>query len=521
VASWDYPVVSSPQAANYAPPVQDFSSIGNLLQDYLKGKQSGREEEKANLFRNGIPRVGGGPDGPIDVNSVTDKLARINPDYAMPLMNMQIQGQQGQTIANGIMAGQGQPSAPVAQSGAVPASVAPRAPVVQSPAGPSSATLSSTGSDNSGQDTIRSMATELAGGQDAMPAIGSAARVLRINPDAPLTPEQAAKVKQFLGNAARPVVAQDTSQAAAPAQQPQPTQPQADAPRPGWSQGDADALSLRATRLNALAAGLANVNPKSAEAAKAEAVATEARAKQIRDYISGEDSSTNEQKNANDPTVADFELKKEQQKNDVDRFGKQYDTISKVGEQADETLPQLDLAKRLVNSPDFASGTFAPASDAFKRLSVALNLNPNTATPDQVFDKIRAGSILNQIKGMAGTGPVRVAEMKFIDQMIAGRENTPATLRTLLEIESRLYQRAQAVRTMAIDYNHGHLDAGFTKKVAELKNSPQGAMFTPAEMKDPRLIAPPVFNSPRELAAAKLPHGDPFKTADGRIKYVP
>jgi hypothetical protein len=519
MASWDYPAVAAPPTAAYAPPVQDFSGISNLVQDFVKGRQAGREEDKARAFRNGIPRVGNDPNGPIDVNAVTEKLARINPDYAMPLINLQMQGQQGQVAANAIM---GRQSGPAAQPSA------PRT-ALQSGAGqqPAVPALSSTGSDNSGQDTIRSLATESSGGRDAMATIGSAARVLRINPDAPLTPEQTARVKDFIGNAVHgPVVAADTSQApsqaaTAPAQ-PQPTadQPKSDNP-PGWTQADADTLSLRATRLNAYAAAIANVNPKAAEAAKAEAVATEGRAKQIRDYISGEDTSTPEQKNANDPTVAKFELTKEQNKNDVDRFGKQYDTLSKVGEQADETLPQLDLAKRLVNSPDFASGTFAPASDAFKRLSVAVGLNPNTATPDQLFDKIRAGSILNQIKGMAGTGPVRVAEMKFIDQMIAGRENTPATLRTLLEVESRLYQRAQAVRDMAHDYNNGHLDNGFEKKVTEYKNSPKNTMFSPQELKDPRLIAPPVFSSPQEVAAAKLPHGEPFKTADGRIKYVP
>lgn len=527
MASWDTPAVAAPPTSAYGAPLVDFNKLADLPKDYYAGKEMQRQDEKANLFRNGIPKDAAGN---IDVGTITDKLARINPDYAMPLINLQMQGQQGQIAANAIMGGQGgQPGAPGQPSSALlPQARQPNAGPSQ-PTGAPAPAAQPTG--DGGQDTIRSLATEFSGGNDAMPAIGSAARVLRINPDAPLTPDQAAKVKSFFGNAAKPpTVTADASgqpaqpsapqSPAAPPAPPAQAQPQA-AASPGWSQADADSLSLRATRLNAYAAAVANVNPHAADAAKAEAVATEARAKQIREYISGEDTSTTEQKNANDPSVAQYELTKEQNKNDVDRFGKQYDTITKVGEQADETLPQLDLAKRLVNDPNFVSGSLASGSDMLKRLAVAFNLNPNTATPDQLFDKVRAGSILNQIKGMAGTGPVRVAEMKFIDQMIAGRENTPETLRTLLEIESRLYQRAQGVRDMAHGYNNGHLDNGFEKKVTEYKNSPKNALFSPAELKDPRLIAPPVFQTPQQVAAAKLPHGSPFKTADGRIKYIP
>lgn len=531
MASWDFPTVAPPRTtvapprtADYAPPAVNFDGITNLLSDYVKGKQMGREEDKANLFRNGIPRVGGStdPKAPIDVGAVTDKLARINPDYAMPLIQTQIAGQQGDAAAQAIMGPNGggpQPAAPPAAAPSprvITASTAPQGPGAQ----PGATTQSGDGS-----GSIMGVLSDAGIPNDQLGALaGRFAAALKIDPNVPLSPEQRAFVEKRLAPIKSQVgaVVPDQPQPAQlqPAAQPAGTasaaQPQA---TPGWTQADADALSQQATRLNAYAAAVANVNPKAAEAAKAEAVAREARAKQIRDYISGEDTSTNEQKNASDPNVANFELQKAQQKNDVERFGKQYDTIAKVGEQADETLPQLELAKRLVNDPNFVSGSLAPGSDMLKRLSVAFGLDPNTATPDQVFDKVRAGSILNQIKGMAGTGPVRVAEMKFIDQMIAGRENTPATLRTLLEIESRLYKRAQMVRDEANNYNGGHLDPNFAKRIADYKNS--NPLFSKAELQDPRLIAPPVFTTPQQVAAAHLPHGSPFKTPDGRIKFVP
>jgi len=519
MASWDTPAVAAPSAANYAAPLVDFSKI-NPVDDYYKGRQEVREEDKANLFRNGIPKDAGGN---IDVGTITDKLARINPDYAMPLINMQIQGQMGRDAANAINGASGAttPQAPAPQR-------APGSGPVQPPAAPAAAA----------QPTVMTILSAQGVPNDQLQAASdSLARQLGVQPNEPIDTKdpQVANVLRAaiprlktLGQVvqepgapqagASQTVAQAAPQAPQGAAQPAASAAQPQSGNTGWTQADADAASLRATRLNGYAAAIAGVNPKAAEAAKAEAAMSEGRAKQIRDYISGEDTSTNEQKNASDPNVLKFEQTKAQQANDVDRFGKQYDAIAKVGDQADETLPQLALAKRLVNDPNFVSGSLAPGSDMMKRLSVAFGMDPSTATPDQLFDKVRAGSILNQIKGMAGTGPVRVAEMKFIDQMIAGRENTPETLRTLLDIESRLYDRAKTVRDMANNYNNGHLDAGFTKKVADYKNSNE--LFSPAELKDPRLIAPPVFNTPQELTAAKLSHGAPFKTADGRIKYV-
>src|SRR5262249_42962043 len=75
------------------------------------------------------------------------------------------------------------------------------------------------------------------------------------------------------------------------------------------------------------------------------------------------------------------------------RYGKRYEAVTKVGDEADETLPQLNLAKTLVNSPNFYSGSGAGFVDAVKRLAVAMGLDPNRATANEVFDKIRAGSI--------------------------------------------------------------------------------------------------------------------------------
>src|SRR5665213_487675 len=46
-----------PPTSAYGPPKVDFSGLGNLLQDFVKGRQEGRAEDQATAFRNGIPMV--------------------------------------------------------------------------------------------------------------------------------------------------------------------------------------------------------------------------------------------------------------------------------------------------------------------------------------------------------------------------------------------------------------------------------------------------------------------------------
>lgn len=134
MASWDTPVVNAPTTANYAPPVQDFSGISNLLQDFVKGREAGRTEDKARLFRNGIPRVGGGETGPVDFDKTLNSAAKVGGlDYAMPLLTLQNSASQGaaagdaaaraDAIANGRTS---QPSSQPASAPAQPRPVAPQ-----------------------------------------------------------------------------------------------------------------------------------------------------------------------------------------------------------------------------------------------------------------------------------------------------------------------------------------------------------------------------------------------------------
>lgn len=530
MASWDTPVVNAPSTANYGAPVQDFSSVANLLQDFVKGRQAGREEEKAAVFRNGIPKVGGStdPNAPIDVGAVTDKLARINPDYAMPLINMQLQGDIGRQAGKFIQNG-GQPDAPQpsgSQPSAAPSSSRPA--IAPAPYQPSAAPQGDQpGSIMSVLSDAGIPNTELGN------LAGRFAAMLKVDQNAALSPDQKAAVIKRL----EPIKSQIGAVVQPGASLAQPQQVAQAAPdNPGWGQADADALSQRATRLNAYAAALANVNPKAAEAVKAEAAATEARAKQIRDYISGEDTSTPDQKNYNSDklpgeSMAGYQARaaggQELAKQDSIAYSKKYEGIQKAAVEASVEQDKIKLMKTFANSPDFYSGIFEPTNRTFKQFAVAFGpgIDPNKVLPQEGFNKVASDMLTSQIRalGASGAGPVRIAEVKNMQKSIANLGITPVTNRLLVEITDRTYKDVQAIADLTRKYEGdpnnrpGKMNVGLDQKIHDYYE--KHPLFNEAEIKDPRLIAPPEFKDSRAAFNAKLPLGTPVKIG-GKLLQV-
>jgi hypothetical protein len=98
-------------------------------------------------------------------------------------------------------------------------------------------------------------------------------------------------------------------------------------------------------------------------------------------------------------------------------------------------------------------------------------------------------------------------------------DNSPAALRYLTELGYRTGQHIRDVQDLADRYNGGRLDNKFNPILA--KYNREHPMFTPDELKDIRLVAPPEFSNPAQVTSSGLPKGSPFKTPDGRIKWVP
>ncbi len=253
---------------------------------------------------------------------------------------------------------------------------------------------------------------------------------------------------------------------------------------------------------------------------------------------------TNEQKNYIQAklegfpgTMQDYQAKTEADKTyaaeNAKSYVKKYDTIQTAGDRARLDIPQLETARKLTEDPSFYSGVGEKYNLLVKRALVALGGDPNTAAPQEAFRKIVSNSILDQIKSMAGTGPIRVAEMKIMQDAAANPDNTPQANRLLLELSTRLQKRSAAIADMAQNYNGGRLDSGFDRMVANYDR--KNPIISDQEIPNFRAIidsgaskpasGQPQFSNPSDvhaaIAAGKLKSGDAFTDGKGKTRYVP
>ena len=538
MASWDTPAVAAPTAANYAPPVVNFDSIGNLLQDFVKGRQAGREEEKANAFRNGIPRDASGDP---DFNKITDTAARIGGiDYAMPILKLQTDRQAAQIGANAISPQAGQP-APAAAPTSQPA---PNAAPSQRTAVSSSPAATSSGQPST---VMTILAAQGIPNDQLQAASDSVARQLGVAPTDQIDTKDP-QVRNVLGPAIQrlkgvgqvvsqgqpqPSATQPANGSPAPATTPD-VQPQAASGQPGMDMETANRLTGEASLIRSKAAALSAVNPKISEVLTKEADSRDARAKQIRDYLSEEDKSTTDQKNYQSDklpgeSMAGYQARvaagSELGKQDSIAYSKKYEGIQKAAQEASIEQPKIQLMKTFSNDPNFYSGPLEPTNRGFKQFAATVGADPNKALPQEGFNKVASDMLTSQIRalGASGAGPVRIAEVKNMQKSIANLGITPVTNRLLVEITDRAYNDvkniAELTRKYEIDPKNlpGKKNVGLDTAIQQYYES--HPLFTKEEISDPRLIAPPEFKDARTAFNAKLPKGQPVKI-DGKLKWV-
>jgi hypothetical protein len=272
VASWDTPVVQAPSTASYAAPLVNFDDIRNAPKTYYAGQQMARDQEKATLFRNGIPKDA---NGNIDVSAMTDKMARAGgAEYAMPLINMQMQSQMGQQAASAIVGPQGQPAPAQAVPGAPsapPTSIAAKPlapPSANAPQGDQHGSIISMIPDGVSPDATGRIASDVANAFHLDP---------NETPPAALVP----RIKAMIANRTGVPIA---GPAAVPAgASPVPQQAASAPPQGAGTVSAADRLDGEATFIRARAAAISAVNPKAAEVLNKEADTRADKAKQLRD----------------------------------------------------------------------------------------------------------------------------------------------------------------------------------------------------------------------------------------------
>jgi hypothetical protein len=501
--AWDN--VQLPPPPSLVPPKADFSALGELGTAYYQGQQLQRQQALANAFKEGLPTIESGPNaGQPDYRAMANRWLQLggSPDQAMALIK-QAGGQQlidqssqsDRDFQNAVKYGLGgqpaQPTQPVQPTRPVQAGGA-NAPVLDPNLPP--------------EDQISPRQVAAANGPQAAPAPPS------LQPQ-PVQPQ--------------------------PSVEPQPAQPQAGYP-PSPSQIAAAAVHVPDTAnpifkqhpgvyadlLDKRADGIA----KRIDAGKLfglELKGQEEEAKSLRERagkIRQELQPTTEQRNIQEKIPEQTIYQQEEAK----RGGALYNSIQASARNFEEVRPYLDSMTSLFKQPNFYSGTGQALNLAFKRAYVALGGDPNTALPQEAIKKVLAKNILDQVgalnaeraaMGSAGGGRIFASQIKLMNDAAQNPDNSPAALRYLTELGYRTGQHIRDVQDLADRYNGGRLDNKFNPILA--KYNREHPMFTPDELKDIRLVAPPEFSNPAQVTSSGLPKGSPFKTPDGRIKWVP
>jgi hypothetical protein len=570
--SVNYETVPAPNYAAYANPGFG-AALGQMLQglpgQYMQGREMARTREMQDAFKDGIPL---NSDRSPNVNAIITKGAQIGGlpfvQQMLPFLQQVALGDQAAGDLAGAGGGGSAPARPNSPNAAGPSNIT-------APATRTSSNGSDVG-DGPGSATLRSMATEFAGGdRDATGLISGAARSLRINPDAPLSSDQAAQVKTFLsqspkpfatsaditppsgsasaaerasngpddaggtaqngpgGRAAAPFAASGASGAPGPQAESTGAAPSTSGLPQGYDEATAGRLEQAAQNLRAKAARYAALkNPELSQSFEKQAEAYDARAKGIREALAKNAEFTPEQKNARDKSVEGFQTRKEVVAGDIKTSEKLYQGLQTLGQVGQVGNQKLDRIRSIMSDPNFMSGAGNQIALAWKQWNATLGGDPKAAAPMEEFNKTAQQLLTDDIKamGQSGAGPVRVAEVQIMKQATANLGISPATNRYLVEEAYRVHNDNIAVARLAQQYKqqqHGYLDAGWD--AIRDKYYQEHPLFTKEELADPRLVAPPYL--PKDVAADPAKHaqwvraqgikpGDPIKTDDPKRPIV-
>jgi hypothetical protein len=190
----------------------------------------------------------------------------------------------------------------------------------------------------------------------------------------------------------------------------------------------------------------------------------------------------------------------EQEKFDVKRYGLLHQGLDGAAATAQNSKPFLDVGQALLNDPDFNSGTAEGAITAYKRALATLGINPNVAAPNEVFKKVMATNLLQQMNalkaeseemGIAG-GRFFQAQVEAMKDASANPDSSVAGNRALLAIYQKTTQRSLDMANMADNYvkpvsqgglGHARLDATFESGLRDWVD--KNPLFTAKELANP------------------------------------
>lgn len=204
------------------------------------------------------------------------------------------------------------------------------------------------------------------------------------------------------------------------------------------------------------------------------------------DTIQGMRKAKNDAEAAQHQIINNMDVDKDAQQKTAEFAIKKYDTLSTQAAAARKQMPNLDYASALMNDPKFYSGFAANEVTAIKKVMAAFPgmFGADAATgaaPNEVFNKVISGSILDNMKtALGGLGQVRLAEIDLLKQANASSQNTPASNRALLELAKRSVNSVDHLDDLGQQYFSG----------AEVTDPVDGKVLLPANLDKSGEIAP-------------------------------
>jgi hypothetical protein len=489
-------------------PKADFSALGDLGTAYYQGQQLQRQQAIQTAFKEGLPKDASGQP---DYKAAAQKLFQLG-DYAggTNLLKLEYGLRDTPTQPSIFDPGVAPGSQPAARPSMQPQPVAAEPQGPQGPQGPT-------------QSGIGPIADATVGPAQPIPPDMSTADALgNVRRTGQVVPPQTGPAGPSAPGPQAQVQPQQVSTAAADALVPDRLRGRMSAPNwRDYLRSQQDLATQQAQEAN---------RKNTALGMKIDTAPLLARAKMFGDAADKIDAALAPTEGQKD-VLAGVPKNKQYLEEEAKRGGALYNGIQGAARAYDEMKPHLDAMTSIFKDPNFYSGTGSQLNLAYKRALVALGGDPNVALPQEAIKKVLAQNILNQVNqlkseaGAMGQGGGRIfqSQIKLMEDAAQKADNSPAALRYLTELGYRTGQHIQEVQDLADKYNGGRLDNGFNPILA--KYNREHPMFSAAEMKDIRLVAPPEFTSPAQVQASGLPKGSPFKfqKPDGTfgIKYVP
>lgn len=199
------------------------------------------------------------------------------------------------------------------------------------------------------------------------------------------------------------------------------------------------------------------------------------------------------------------------QKQMSEQYGKDAVTYRQGMISGNKTLATLNQMEKLINDPNFYSGSGAELVTKAKQAASAIGLAvPEGAQANEVFDALSKKLTLDANNGSLGPG-VSNADVMFLQQQNASLGHTPEGNKMLIGMAKAVAKRNVEIGKMATAYakEHGQLDVGFDEKVqAYAEQNPlfDQKSLTPSKQGSPLPASQGVNTDLADLKAAIASH---------------